>query len=123
MSKCLSPFLIILGIACIIGGFLVPSVLKRYSQGYTRIAVRAAREPERFKNPSAQDDAINYALEGSNRLGDIIAIASVTFGAVAGGALIASAHLLAKSTDLNTKLIDAKTKLEARIAIRHEIKN
>ena len=101
----------------------MPSVLKRYSQGYTRIAVRAAREPERFKNPSAQDDAINYALEGSNRLGDIIAIASVTFGAVAGGALITSAHLLAKSTDLNTKLIDAKTKLEARIAIRHEIKN
>ena len=122
MSRYLPLPLVIVGIACIIGGFFVPHVLRSYSQGYARMAVTIAREPERLENPKAQDAAINKALESSNRLGDMIANASIAFGAVSGAALIFAAHLLKRSADLITRLNDAKTQLEAEIESRYEIK-
>lgn len=121
MSRYLPLPLVILGIACIIGGFYVPYVSGSYSRGYARTAVEIALESERFENPKAQDAAINNALESSSGLADIMAKASMVLGAVAGCALIFAAHLLTRTTDLNVRLNDAKARLEAEISSRYQI--
>ena len=99
----------------------MPYVSRSYSQGYARMAVKIAREPERFVSPKAHDAEINNALESSNELGNIIANASIALGVVSGGALIFAAHLLTRVTDLKTRLNEANGKLEAEIDSRYEI--
>lgn len=119
MARCLIAPLVLLAVACIVGGIAIPYACISYSQRFAQTAVELAGKDHPVVMPPEREQAIRLSLERSHDLGEAIALASATFGLIAGGALIYASHLLTRAVELRQQLSDMTANLESEISAKY----